>query len=403
MSVTRMFYRVAWAGVAALGCLPVVQAQEAVSSPSPVLSDVELRQVASQDAESSENANTEIVTRRYDNGAVRLTRSVTLDSNQNFVDHGPFKWFAEDGAPVAVGNHHMGLRHGEWLRRYGREDAPLFKLEPYAWFEAPFFSQVKFKNGQMDGVWVIMDSRDRLVSEIQLVEAKRDGVARWYYPDGSVLRESNYKNGVLHGAHQVWDNQRKLVVDQKFDNGQRKSLKTEYYENGSKIVQSEVGLLHPKSDLVESDDWWNAKFAVYEENGEVKQHGPYTFYFPNGQIQARGEFDGDLQIRKWHWWHENGMRAISGQFEDGNPVSVWHWWSEDGALAKTKDYDKPEEAVAATPESTDDGSLEGATVEKVMTRKKDDKGWTVRQVGESDKPYSIREHLKRAAEDAQPE
>jgi hypothetical protein len=116
---------------------------------------------------------TETIHERFKDGKVRVERKVTLDGDQNYVNHGNFTEWSPKGDVVASGSYEMGKRQGAWIKFFQTKDAALFATQPYTRFKAPFQSSVEFKDDKMDGLWAIIDADHRIVSHILLTSGIR--------------------------------------------------------------------------------------------------------------------------------------------------------------------------------------------------------------------------------------
>ncbi len=322
---------------------------------------------------------TETVFERFPDGQVRAEREVALDVDLNFVNHGQFKMYDEQGTVIASGAFVANLREGKWTRQYKPEESTLFAHAPFKQFEAPFLSEANFEHGELNGKWTITDARGRKMSEIDFVHGTRDGKLIFYTPAGGIQREIDFEHGVINGFDRTNNEQGELVSEQKYLDGQRYVLHTESYISTKK--KTEGYFLHPPVTIESRDDWWTATLATFGQGeGEPIRHGSYNAWHVNGQLRTQGEYDqgkavgdfvwwhpnGQVAIRgsykngkhqgKWQWWHENGMRAANGQYENGVRIGRWLQWETDGQLAKATDYGAGNENVAEGAEGAQEAA-----------------------------------------------
>lgn len=332
-------------------------------------------QLAERQVEDDFQLVIETVRERYPNGKIKLLREVARTVDLNYVNHGQFNMWDEDGNVIASGEFHAGQRVGKWTRTYDADESPLFAKEPFKKFDAPFTSEATFKNGKLHGTWTISDSLGRKVSEINFKDGLRDGALVYHFPSGTIAREVDYRNGDMHGMDRTYDEEGNTVSEYKYVDGQRHAMKSTFYL-GSKGKKQEIFYLHPKTEATAKDDWWNATLAAYESaegtpvrhgryeawhiNGQQsvsgeyrygKPHGGFTWWHANGQVNIRGSFDDGKHSGMWHWWHPNGMKKAEGAYEGGAPAGRWLTWSDNGELDKIKQYDEesPQQDVADTP------------------------------------------------------
>lgn len=68
------------------------------------------------------------------------------------------------------------------------------------------------------------------------------------------------------------------------------------------------------------------------------REGPWTFWFPNGELREQGRYDGGRRVGVWKQWYSNGQPRSEGErepsaSEDASPrTGYWRFWFENGAL-----------------------------------------------------------------------
>ena len=140
-----------------------------------------------------------LIKERYPGGAVKVEREMTQDADGNYVLHGAWRQFDEQGRLIMDGRHEHNQKVGLWRKFYRGNEAPLLATSPYKDFTAPFISQANFHNGQLHGKWMISDSKQRKVHEIEFCDGQRNGKATWYYPNGAIMLQAQYEHGRVNG------------------------------------------------------------------------------------------------------------------------------------------------------------------------------------------------------------
>ena len=321
----------------------------------------------------------ETIIERYNSGKTKVERQVAMDIDLNYVNHGDFRMFDQNGEEIARGLFRADLREGPWVRVFAGNESTLFSQSPYKNFKPPFTSEATFRNGVMEGAWTITDSLDRKVSEVQLINGQRDGKLVFYSPSGDVAREIEFRAGVVDGVDRSYNGQGVVTAEQQYIDGRRIVTKSETYISTKK--KTEGTFLHPRMTVVALDDFWNAKLATFgTEEGEAVRHGTYNSWHVNGQLRTTGEYElgkpvgefvwwhanGQVAIRgsfvdgmhhgAWQWWHANGMRSAKGIYNHGARVGRWMQWDEDGSLADSKDHGGNVEEVVGLDEESDDST-----------------------------------------------
>ncbi|TWT87712.1 MORN repeat variant [Pseudobythopirellula maris] len=313
-------------------------------------------------AAASAPGRVEIIRERFPDGKVSVEREVTLDENENYVNHGEWRMFDRQGNVSAEGRYHYGKRVGPWQRWHNASTSKTVKSFPFNRFKGPFLSQATYTDGVLDGAWIILDADNRKVMQVSIEDGKRHDVTITWSPGGDIIRQQAYEHGVPVGD----------VLELR--GGAKEMERIATYLDGRKLVEKKANhprtrnkklvesYLEPKTVLKNADDFWTLTFAEYELQGEAVRHGLSQHWHPNGQLEQQGEYrmgekvgrftywhangqkrsEGayadDKQDGAWVWWHANGQKAAIGHYAGGELVDRWRWWGENGQLAKQKAY-----------------------------------------------------------------
>lgn len=342
--------------VPAFGKSVQVTSGSIVGSPASVLVDSSGAPQASNDAE--------LIQQRSPNGALKIERYVTEDTEGNLVNHGHYKEFDTSGKVIREGRFSMGRMEGAWMQMLSSESVALITKLPDAGFRAPFKSEANFVAGQLHGDWTISDAKGNPVLLWQFDMGNRQNVSTWFDSRQNVVLEIMYEAGVPHGAAtQIVAGQRepKKVV---YDRGRIVQTKTHWYEQGKKKRAEEMVLI-PVASKVVSHDWWNSSvksetvadvetvrhgvYSAWHVNGQKglegqfvngQPEGSFEWWYPNGQLQAKGHYQDGKPAGQWRWWHANGMKMMEGTYEKGDQVGDWSQWSDQGSLVLRDDATK---------------------------------------------------------------
>ena len=338
-------------------------------------SDLEQLPLSLEEAEApqrrTDNVRREQIVENYPNGQPRLLRTVALDREGNYYNDGPWVVKDRDGKVVAAGTYRKGVMQGQWARRHTPAEGGMFVEKPFTLFQGPFDSIASFKAGKLDGQWIVYDRAKRSIFEIGYENGIREGLATWFYPDTTKMRQATFKQGVLDGEVVEWDEDGRLVSKEYYREGRKLIRNTSFYR--PKVPKEESYFLDVKLRQNGLDNWWEAKPAPYLASGDRVQNGQARGWYPNRQLQYQGQFRNDKPVGRffwWHengnrssvgqfnrtgdrsgrwiWWHDNGMKRIEGEYKDAQPTGVWRSWDKTGKLIKNKDYNNL---------STEDGNL----------------------------------------------
>lgn len=274
---------------------------------------------------------TERVQERFENRTLKVERFVIEDSNGNFLNHGMFTQWDEEGRLVGKGMYLNGRRDGKWVRFYN-DDETDFAFTPAIelGFEGPFVSQAEFRNGRLHGTWITVDAKKRQVSAFEFADGRRHGLSVSWYPSGKKWREVEYRDGEIDGDAAEFDVDGILVKQERFAAGFRLGVKVEYYDTGE--IKSECETLFAKQVLEAEDDWWNGtcEVNIVGELGRDQRHGKFTAWNRDGQKVLEGQYIDDQPDGKFTWWHANGNKAVEGSYVDGKQHGQWTWWYSNG-------------------------------------------------------------------------
>jgi len=328
----------------------------------------------------------EIFRERFADGIIKVEREVTMDAGFNYVNHGTFREWNEDGVLVTEGRFDSGRRVGSWMRTHAKNASKSLSLKPFTLFEAPFVSESFFRDGRMHGKWTITDSQGRVASQIDFVDGVRHGNQFYYFPNGKKMRDVVFDDGIISGKFHDYDDAGQLIREVEYADGHYHANQVKTFVSTTK--KSETGLRYPKMTMTAPDDWWNAELAQYSvgdgepvrhgsrviwyESGQErfrgafdqgKANGDFTWWMENGQVVRKGSYVDGAQVGRWTWWHENGAKSVQGDYGSGKPVGRWLFWNPDGGLAQAKQMSGSDEVISRQELPAIDGDNAGVASE----------------------------------------
>lgn len=63
-----------------------------------------------------------------------------------------------------------------------------------------------------------------------------------------------------------------------------------------------------------------------------------TYFYKNGYMSYKVEYDANGLNSKKTWWHNNGNRSKMITFNDGKIDGIWITWSYDGLITSERFY-----------------------------------------------------------------
>lgn len=353
-----------------------VQEEESSEDLPPIVSAPE--KIQSQASTESETLDHEIVRERFKSGRIKTEREVMLNEEGDFVNDGQYRQWNEKGELVLSGTYNRGKKDGVWMQIIAAGDSKLMQSLPYNKFKPPFQSVAEFKEDEMTGFWLITDAENREISQLELHQGIRSGIATWKFPNGKVLYEANYTDGLLNGLYVERDSDGKIVRQTEYVDGRRIDIKREFYAD--KKPKAEMQILTNQPRLIAKDDFLNLTLASYTVDDASTPHGPFVLYHVNGAVRAKGQYvNGELD-GKYESWHENGERECVGSYANGRKEEQWIWRHSNGmrrlvAMYKDGVLDGQmaawnDQGRAVTPPTTMDAEVHARTAtESGVTRR----------------------------------
>lgn len=278
----------------------------------------------------------EVIRERYDNGRVKVERQVVQDQDQNYINHGKWMMWDRQGNVLAEGAYDDNQRAGAWARVYRQRDTQVLTIAPFDQGQLPLTSQADFRDGKLDGKWIIYDANNRQLCEWNFTDGRRDGRSTWWYVNGTKMREINYSGGSIDGELSEWDRTGRQVKRDQFDDGRRLTNRVEDYRDGNR--KSAGSVLYPRLVLEKADDWWNCTLATYTQEGRPEKHGKWITWYPHGQRKQEGHYEHDAPHGEFIWWHENGQKSLQANYQEGKKHGTWIWWHANGQKSIQGEY-----------------------------------------------------------------
>jgi antitoxin component YwqK of YwqJK toxin-antitoxin module len=199
--------------------------------------------------------------------------------------------------------------------------------------EGRFVIDTTTGNKNKDGVWKFWYPNGNLESEVFYINNLEEGVAKFWYMDGDLRAEDCYVNGLMHGYSRQWDKKGNLYIEDHYRNGKLDGLSREWSSSGQICSEAEF-----RNGVLEglTREWWlNGQLLreVCYSGGYLK--GDVKEWFETGQMKSVGEFlhnqsVGDLPIKvgRHKTWYPNGNLESEVFYEDDKPIEGTIWDEE---------------------------------------------------------------------------
>lgn len=188
----------------------------------------------------------------------------------------------------------------------------------------------------------------------------KQGVWKYFYTDGKIMREENYLHGQLNGFYKEYDPQGKLIKMIKYVYGQpvEESTKEDsifserksFFENGNvkttgyyKYDSIPVGT-HKEYDVegnvtvvrMYDNDGLLQSMGLFDSKG--RKTGKWKEFFPTGEVKAEGKYKANKRVGKWIFYFRDGKIEQTGYFYRGKYDKEWNWYFHSGKLFQRENY-----------------------------------------------------------------
>lgn len=325
-----------------------------------------------------------IDTTTYESGCLMVIRS-----HVQGVENGEWIYFNDStGVPAWKKTYVMGELHGPQITYSLRGDTAKYETyvhgilhgQKISYYKGQRSKVASYKNGLLEGPFLVYNKQGKIIEELSYTEGKKNGVQRYYYDDGTLLRTENWDMDARSGEFKTlyYDQSLQTIEIYRKSSGKpRQYLTGDIYECPTKAEAEKVQeLLATKKTkaavlvgLGEDSKVKNTplqvtpkdqeaclqkvklgkginqiyKFkkmyvVVYIEDmstiakNEVRE-GWFEDRFPDGKIKRRALYKDDILVEE-HVFNEQGIevRTIGGKAQKGG--------SEDDEMPSTKEKKK---------------------------------------------------------------
>jgi len=151
-------------------------------------------------------------------------------------------------------------------------------------------------------------------SEGCYVGSSKDGIWKYYYPNGKINAIVHYLSGQKNGQSLEYDKNGRISSDATYKNGHFFGIVKFYYPNGN----------------VNTEEY-------YDEKG--LNRGAFKLWYPSGRISQTGNFVNGKMVGIWLQYYESGKIKSNSHYDSlGKKDSIWMFYSVNGSLIKKEKY-----------------------------------------------------------------
>ncbi len=166
---------------------------------------------------------------------------------------------------------------------------------------------------------------------------KKEGVARVFWPDGSVKQTIPYVAGRKSGLSREYDRDGKIITLLEYNNDYLISRARINFTDAAGLKQGEWREFYPEGNIkVEAnyrDDHLHGYYKEYDERGKMV----VAMLYDNGKITGT-DVDNAAEIDIRNRYDDTGKLIYSGPYKEGVPVGIHREYNSDGSVKSARIY-----------------------------------------------------------------
>jgi len=242
----------------------------------------------------------------YDNG--KIWKIIPFENN---IEHGIAKEFDNDSIIITITEYFQGrIVNNEQINRYNL-------------------------NGQKDGIWRYFYPNGKIKEEITYKDGEINGIVKTYNINGNLLStilyknnqivDNNYSDTTTFDTRKIFDDNGNLVSEGYYKNNIPIGIHR-FYNKNKEIINS----------ILYNDYGQKIAEGIIDENGRYQ--GNFKFFFPNGNIKSEGSYINGRRIGKWIFYYQSGKVEQIGYYKNGFNDGLWQWFYENGKIFREEEF-----------------------------------------------------------------
>ena len=236
------------------------------------------------------------------------------------VEHGPAKFFTQDGTLVTSSRYANGKLDGPQVAgtlRSMKLDAQysngVLTGKRTIWQSHAVIAEENYdRRGKLDGDYKLWHSKKITRVEGQFAHGKRTGAWVWHDSNGDTEKEGSYVDGKQDG---VWTeySQNKVTFTGTYDAGKPNGEFVYFDRNGN-----ELGRFTMKDGTGTWLTFWgNRKVSSKTRMFKGVEDGPYQELTLRGKVVVEGRYRGGLKHGVWKAWTPDGVLLLEQSWKRG--------------------------------------------------------------------------------------
>lgn len=247
-------------------------------------------------------------------------------------------YYYDNGSLWKIINYEDGRREGDGTE-YSRDSIIITLLKfrnNYLIDEEPI--NRRDKNGWKQGIWKTFHDNERLKLDCEYKNDTLHGYYRRFSESGKLLENLRYINGELYVEKKAIEGEERSIevrLDQ-YPNGKIKS-------RGSFVGSIPIGIhreFSPEGKVIGTKEFDDKGNLMGEGINDIsgKRQGYWEFFYPTGELKAKGNYENDNRVGEWIFYFKNGKVEQTGHYKKGKFEGKWIWYYENGEILREEEY-----------------------------------------------------------------
>jgi uncharacterized protein len=232
-------------------------------------------------------------------------------------------WEEKTATGISKGQFVNDQKDGNWIS-YGA-NGNFSKLEVYS-------------KGMRDGIYIEIDQRGYLVSEMYYKNNLLDGTAKKFFYGTNPASVIEYKEGKMNGKKKVYYENAagKLTEESSYTNDIKDGPSNFFSSIGDPIAEYMYrnGLL----EGIQKTYYPGKKLMNEQEYLHNIEQGLYKEYYENGSVKMEGKYENGLKSGKWSEFGEDGKLKADGMYVNDQKEGKWAEYDATGKAIKYIKY-----------------------------------------------------------------
>jgi antitoxin component YwqK of YwqJK toxin-antitoxin module len=216
-------------------------------------------------------------------------------------------------------------REGNWIS-YG-SNGNLLRVESYS-------------KGLREGIYVEIDQRGYLVTEMYYENNLLEGTAKKYFYGTNPASIIDYHQGKINGKKKVYYENAagKLTEQSDYKDDVKDGNSIFYAANGDTIAE----FLYKNGQLEGIQKSYYAKRKIQSEQNYLHnvESGIYREYYENGKLKTEGNYKDGKMDGKWMEYYDTGILKSEGIYMNGEKEGKWTEYDAAGKPSKATKFSK---------------------------------------------------------------